>query len=154
MFSQRTRKTAVSFSSDGTLVSYVTLTANDYHPELSGPGLSPEHDMVTLPNLPYITAVATAGGSEMDLLRVGTSTGEGGEGQHGSGRCGAWAVTDAPTCLGWYWWRSGLKELKRRFFAEFLPTLRENSVTVAATKAIAMMQEALQQVMGAACRTH
>lgn len=87
VFSQRTRKTAVSFSSDGTLVSYVTLTANDYHPELSGPGLSPEDDMVTLPNLPYITAVATAGGSEMDLLRVGTSTGErgGGGGQHGSG---------------------------------------------------------------------
>jgi hypothetical protein len=35
VFSQRTRKAAVSFSDDGTTVSYVTLTANDYRAELS-----------------------------------------------------------------------------------------------------------------------
>lgn len=45
-----------------------------YHPWLCRPVKSLDEDMVTLLNLPYVTAVATAG-SETDLLRVGTATG-------------------------------------------------------------------------------
>jgi hypothetical protein len=39
-----------------------------------------------------------------------------------------------------------MKELKTRFFTEFLPTLRENAVVVAIQKAVALMDDSLKQV--------
>lgn len=39
-----------------------------------------------------------------------------------------------------------MKELKTRFFTEFLPTLRENAVVVAIQKAVDLMDDSLKQV--------
>ncbi len=69
-FEQRSRKVNVTFSDQGRLVSYITLTQHDY---VGDPAVL-EQQYVYSFNLPYSVAVYTAG-SESSLLKIGSQQG-------------------------------------------------------------------------------